>query len=147
MAAKEKILGILADEPSPQALNSALRYLAKCWANLFENTLVAQERPTLKSGPSAGMIYNVAASGGCRVPRLLGCYEKTLEPIIETITAAASTLIINIGCAAGYYAVGLARHLPNTIVWTRDSDKIACEKCMALAATNHVDGPVTVGAN
>ncbi|MFT4916858.1 MAG: hypothetical protein ACI9C3_002729, partial [Yoonia sp.] len=33
---------------------------------MFEKTLVAQERPTLKSGPSAGMIYNVAASEGCR---------------------------------------------------------------------------------
>ena len=105
MAAKEKVLNILADEPSPQALNAALRYLAKWWADLFENTLVAQEGPTLKSGPPAGMIYNVAASEGCRVPRLLGCYEKTLEPIIETITAAASTLIIDIGCAEGYYAV------------------------------------------
>jgi methylase of polypeptide subunit release factors len=114
---------------------------------LFEKTLVAQERLTLKSGPSAGMIYNVAASEGCRVPRLLGCYEKTLEPIIETITAATLTLIIDIGCAAGYYAFGLARRLPNTFVWARDADKIAREKCMALAATNHVGGPVKVEAN
>jgi hypothetical protein len=145
VAAKEKVLQILAEEPSPQALNAALRHLAKWRAKLLENTLVAQEGTTIKSGPFAGMIYNVVASEGCRVPRLLGCYEKTLGPIIETIIGAAPPLIIDIGCAEGYYAVGLARRLPNTIVWARDADKIAREKCVALAATNDVGGRVKVG--
>ena len=85
MAAKEKILGILADEPSPQALNAALRYLAKWWADLFENTLVAQEGPTLKSGPPAGMIYNVAASEGCRVPLCWDVMKKRLSQLLKLL--------------------------------------------------------------
>lgn len=145
IAAKERVLELLAGDPTPQRLDAALRHLAKWRAKLLENTLIAQNGTTITAGPFRDMIYDVAASEGGRVPRLLGVYEKTLRPVIEQIIADAPPLIIDVGCAEGYYAIGLARRLPDSIIWARDTDQAAQEKTSALAASNHVGARVKVG--
>lgn len=66
----------------------------------------------IKYGPFAGMNYDVAASEGGGAPRLLGGYEASLAPIINDIVEAKPDLIIDVGCAEGYYAIGMARRLP-----------------------------------
>lgn len=142
---KQKVLELLDGDPTPQKLEAALRHLSKWRVKLLENTLIAQNGTTITAGPFKDMIYDVPASEGGRVPRLLGAYEKTLTPIIESIIAAAPPLIIDVGCAEGYYAVGLARRLPDSIVWARDTDEIAQERATALAASNHVSNRVKVG--
>lgn len=97
------------------------------------------------SGPFEGLNYDTQASEGARIPRLLGCYEATLHPIFEEIIEAEPSLIIDIGCAEGFYAIGLALRLPNAIVWARDANDAAQEKCSALADLNGVAGRVKVG--
>jgi trans-aconitate methyltransferase len=47
---------------------------------------------------------------------LLGCYEQPLQPFIEQAIEAQYSTILNIGCAEGYYAVGMARRMPQTRV-------------------------------
>jgi len=136
---------LLKGDPSPAQLNNALRLLAKWRAKLLENTLVAQSGTKVQTGPFAGLDYAVAASEGARIPRLLGCYENTLHPIFEGIIAAEPPLVIDVGCAEGYYAVGLATRLPNATIWARDADEGAQEKCAALAELNGVAGRVKVG--
>ena len=44
-------------------------------------------------------------------PKLLCCYEAELHPAIERAAARNPQLIVTIGCAEGYYAVGMARVL------------------------------------
>ena len=143
--AKQHVLALLDGDPTPQRLDAALRHLAKWRAKLLENTLTAQNGTTIMSGPFKDMIYDVPASEGGRVPRLLGAYEKTLIPVIESIIAAAPPLIIDVGCAEGYYAVGLARRMPDSIIWARDTDETAQERAIALAKSNHVSNRVKVG--
>jgi precorrin-6B methylase 2 len=46
--------------------------------------------------------------------KLLGLYEQQLFPYIENIINDAPDLILNIGCAEGYYGVGFAKRLPNS---------------------------------
>ena len=136
---------LLEGEPSPAQLNKALRLLGKWRAKLIENTLVAQNGTKVQSGPFAGLDYAINASEGARIPRLLGCYEKTLHPIFERIIAADPRLIIDVGCAEGYYAVGLATRILNATVWARDANEQAQERCAELAELNGVAGRVKIG--
>ena len=64
------------------------------------------------SGPFAGMRHGDIAVGSVLTVKLLGTYEKELWPIIDQIIATAYPLIIDIGAAEGYYAVGLAMRIP-----------------------------------
>ncbi|MGD9863461.1 MAG: hypothetical protein AB7S99_09630, partial [Pseudodonghicola sp.] len=132
-------------QPSVQSLTQVYRLLAKWRARLIENTLVRRQGPVVGSGPFAGMDYGVGATEGARVARLLGCYEASLAPIIETIVARAYDLVIDIGCAEGYYAVGLARRMPAAQVIARDASPAARAACAALAERNGVSGHIEIG--
>ena len=73
------------------------------------------------------------------MPKLLGCYEQPLEPILqEIIENGTYTAIIHIGCAEGYYAVGMARLMPGTRVFAYDINPRAVETCKFLAEKNAV---------
>ena len=56
------------------------------------------------------MSYLSEAVGSALGPKLLGCYEMELHPPLEAIIDGRFELLIDIGSAEGYYAVGfLAR--------------------------------------
>jgi SAM-dependent methyltransferase len=84
------------------------------------------------------MEYAVRAAEGSRSARLLGAYEASLAPVIEEIIARAYPLVIDIGAAEGYYAVGLARRMPGTTVIACDLNPSARALCHALAEANGV---------
>lgn len=136
---------ILSGPPSPTSLEASLRYLAKWRAELVANTLEAREGRVVVSGPFKGMAYVVKASEGTRSARLLGAYEASLHPVIETIIARSPDLVMDIGSAEGYYAVGLALRLPQARVLARDASPRAQELCAALALANGVAGRVEIG--
>lgn len=131
--------------PSAANLTRALRYLAKWRAELVANTVAAREGAVVASGPFKGMLYGVRASEGTRAARLLGVYEASLHPVIETIIAKAPELVIDIGSAEGYYAVGLARRLPAARVLARDANPAAQRLCHELAVANAVADRVEIG--
>lgn len=139
------LLDIVSSEPTSDQLNQALRLLAKWRAKLIENSVMQKSGTRIKHGPFAGMNYDTTASEGGRVPRMLGAYETTLAPIIDEIVARGPKLIIDVGCAEGYYAVGLARRLPSATIWARDANAAAQTKCRELAQTNGVVERVEVG--
>ena len=136
---------LLDAEPTTKQLNDALRLLAKWRAHLIENTVANKTGRTIKHGPFTGMNYGVPASEGGGVPRLLGAYEASLAPIIDQIVAQTPDLIIDVGSAEGYYAVGLARRLPHATIWARDANPAAQSKCAKLAALNGVEDRVEIG--
>ena len=84
-------------------------------------------------------------SEGSRSARLLGCYEASLVPVIEEIIARAYPLVIDIGSAEGYYAVGLARRMSESRILARDQSQKAQTMCGQLAALNGVADRVEVG--
>jgi SAM-dependent methyltransferase len=144
-AATDGLRRLLEGEPSPDRLNAALRHLAKWRAALLDNTLAARDGTTVLAGPFAGMAYPVRAAEGARAARVLGAYEASLEPVIETIVSRPYACVIDIGCAEGYYAVGLARRMPQARVLARDTSEQAQALCRALAKANAVADRVEVG--
>lgn len=136
---------ILGDEPTPQRLNMALRHLAKWRAHVLENHLVERSGDRILSGPFEGMAYPVRTSEGSRNPRLIGSYEACLAPVIEEIAAGGYDRVVDVGCAEGYYAVGLALRLPQARVFARDTDPKAHELCLRLAEANGVADRIDIG--
>lgn len=124
--------------PSPETLNAAFRLLAKWRSVVIGNTLAARHGTTITHGPFKGMSYATPASEGSFPARLLGVYEASLAPVIEAIISRAYPLVIDVGCAEGYYAVGLARRMPASIIWARDASATAQDLCRDLARQNGV---------
>ena len=135
------------DNSAEQAqLNNALRLLSKWRSVLIQNTLLKQQGTVVMQGPLAGMDFLPQSAEGCHIAKLLGCYEQPLQPFIEKAIVNAYTVILNIGCAEGYYAVGMAKRMPSTQIMAFDLNPKAQEVCAALALKNGVSDRVKVGA-
>lgn len=135
------------DNASQQAqLNNALRLLSKWRSVLIQNTLLQQQGTSVMQGPLMGMNFLAQSAEGCHIAKLLGCYEQPLQPFIEAAIEANYKTILNIGCAEGYYAVGMARRMPSTKVFAFDLNPKAQEVCTALAEQNGVSERVQVSA-
>ena len=98
------------------------------------------------SGPFENMKLPDQKSWGSGdvVPKSLGCYEGELHGAVETAIGRNPDLVINVGCAEGYYAVGLARRLPGTLVHAFDIDARAQAVCAAAAQENGVHRRIAV---
>jgi precorrin-6B methylase 2 len=53
--------------------------------------------------------------------------------------------VVDVGCAEGYYAVGLARMMPDVTVYAHDIQEKARVACADLAARNGVSDRVVIG--
>ena len=105
------------------------------------------EAPVVRHGPFSGLRYPAYdAFGSLLCPKLIGSYEKELQPVIGPLFAETYTDIIDIGCAEGYYAVGLAKVFPDAQVWAFDPEPKAMESCREMADLNGVAGRVHIGA-
>jgi hypothetical protein len=96
------------------------------------------------AGPFEGMLYCEGASGSALLPKLIGSYECELHPALETVLQRNYPLVVDIGCAEGYYAVGLARRLPSSIIYAFDIDSEARRLCRRMAEANRVSDAVVV---
>jgi hypothetical protein len=90
------------------------------------------------------MDYISQSSGSSYYPKLLGTYEKELHESIARIRKQQPNLIVDIGAAEGYYAVGLAMLLPEASVLTFDIDGQAREHLRKLAERNGVTDRVQI---
>ena len=127
-------------------LNNALRLLAKWRSVLIQNTVLKHHGTTVWQGPVQGLDFLPQSAEGCHIAKLMGCYEQPLQAHIQAAIEAQYPVVLNIGCAEGYYAVGMARHMPTTQVLAHDLDPKAQQICAGLAARNGVSQRVTVGA-
>lgn len=140
----ERLQALVQGDLGLTQLESALRLLAKWRAHVLANTLRKRSGTTILAGPFKGMDYSVAASEGAWCARLLGVYEASLAPVLETVIARAYPQVIDVGCAEGYYAVGLAARMAGTQVFAHDMDANARELVASLAAANGVADRVQV---
>ena len=145
---RQQLLGDLAHLQADEAtqLNNALRLLSKWRSVLIQNTLLQQHGTVVMNGPLRGLDFLPQSAEGCHIAKLLGCYEQPLLPYIESAIQANYPLVINIGCAEGYYAVGMARQMASTRVLAFDLNPDAQRVCAELAAKNGVADRVTVDA-
>lgn len=145
---RQQLLGNLAQPQPDEAaqLNNALRLLSKWRSVLIQNTLLQHQGTVVMDGPLRGLDFLPQSAEGCHIAKLLGCYEQPLLPYIEQAIQANYPTLLNIGCAEGYYAVGMARRMSGTQVLAFDLNPKAQEVCTALVAKNGVADRVTVGA-
>lgn len=96
-------------------------------------------------GPFAGMAYpSYAAVGSSLSPKIIGSYEHELHAQLNALRSRTFPLIVNVGCAEGYYAVGLARCFPTSEVLAYDLSPYARPLCAAMAELNGVGHRVKV---
>ncbi len=101
---------------------------------------------TVKHGVFAGMKYpKMASIGSALYPKLLGSYEKEIEPLLQRICNTNYTEIVDIGCAEGYYAVGLAMRVSNAKVFAFDTSTKAIRLCSRMAELNDVSEKLFTG--
>lgn len=107
-------------------------------APIFQDRLVM-------NGPFKGMYYpKMQSIGSSLTPKLLGSYESELHEIIEEFCSQKYTDIIDIGCAEGYYAVGMAIRIPSAEVHAFDTDSKAREICKLMVEANKVKNRVFI---
>jgi hypothetical protein len=73
------------------------------------NEMIDEFGLSVLRGPFQGMRYPKSSlAGRDGIPILFATYELELHPIIEEVAKEKYDRIIDVGCAEGYYAVGLA---------------------------------------
>lgn len=142
-----QVLGIIEQDDTSDGVKLAriTRLLGKYRAEQIKNRVVSECGQVVQSGPFAEMRLLDRVAEGCYVPKLLGCYEQELHPLIESFGQADYECVLDIGCAEGYYAVGLARMLPDVDVYAHDRDEKAQSLCKQMAEMNDVSDRVHVG--
>lgn len=98
----------------------------------------------VQGGPFAGMAFHPCAPEQAYLPLLTGSYEAETHGFIEAALARHPATIVDVGCEAGYVAVGLARRAPWARVVGFDIDPAMRERCRALASANGVDDRLAV---
>ena len=143
---KKQVIQILSlkERDDISGLNDALRLLAKHRSLLIQNTLIQNEGLKVHQGPLSGLDFIKQSSEGCHIAKLLGCYEQPLLPYIEHAINQNYNSIINIGCAEGYYAVGMALRMPKTHFYAFDIDDASQVACLELAKKNLVEDRLDV---
>ena len=100
---------------------------------------------TVLHGPFQGMAYdNRVFCCSAIWPKLLGSYEREIHPWLEEIFQKKYDGIVDVGCAEGYYAVGLAWKMKGTPVYAYDVSEAARAQCRQLAEANRVEGQVEI---
>lgn len=117
--------------------NTSLFDRMNCLMFQLTGGLVAQ-------GPFAGMRYLSSSVGSALAPKLVGSYEEEIQPWIEDSITKGYELVIDVGCAEGYYAVGMAIRMLNARVIAYDVSEVARRLCRELAHLNDVGGRVEV---
>ena len=87
-------------------------------------------------GPFSGMTYPPRSLDRHVTDKLLGTYEMELHPFLEEAIKAGPEQVIDIGSAEGYYAVGMARRLPDATIVAFDADSWARERTAEMAQVN-----------
>lgn len=96
----------------------------------------------VQTGPFKGLQYFDKPIWGIISNKWLGSYESELAVLIQHIIATPYQVIFDIGCAEGWYVVGLATHIPSARVVAFDTDPISRLQCLELARLNEVSSRI-----
>jgi precorrin-6B methylase 2 len=103
---------------------------------------------TVLNGPLKGLKYpGFRSKNSSLYSKLIGSYEKELHGVFDEIIATLYEQILDVGCAEGYYAVGLALKMPQVTVYAYDIDAEARELTSKMAELNGVAERVKVSNN
>jgi hypothetical protein len=131
-------------QPVPHRVGDGLRLLAKHRSEVLTRELGPRLGTTVLRGPFAGLVFGAGSTEGSYLPKVLGTYESELHAVVSSAVDGGYAQVIDIGCAEGYYAVGLARLLSGIPVHAFDIDPASRARCAAMAQANRVAERVTV---
>jgi hypothetical protein len=108
--------------------------------------LLAGGDPVVQAGPFAGLTYPPGRLPDVDAPiaKLLGVYEHEIAWVFERAIARNTSTFIDVGCADGYYAVGMAHASPATTTFAYDISSSARELCAETAIASAVEGRVRI---
>jgi len=88
-------------------------------------------------GPFGGMRYYNRTVWGPVTSKWLGSYEEELHEVVANWCRRGEfQTVVDVGCAEGYYAVGMARALPRAHVFAYDADPWARKLTRELGELN-----------
>ena len=97
------------------------------------------------AGPFQGMHYgSTKALCSALYPKLLGTYEHELAGVFEAALGRNHPLVVDVGAADGYYAVGFAFRQAGTRVIAYDQDPRARAELAKLAELNGVAARIEI---
>ncbi len=100
---------------------------------------------TVKSGPFKGLKYPKFESRNSSLySKLLGSYEKELHEVFNKVIQHGYDQILDIGCAEGYYAVGLALKIPQAKIFAYDVEPRARQLTYEMSKLNGVESRINI---
>jgi len=93
----------------------------------------------IKRGPFVGMKYFPVSHGSALLPKILGTYEKELHPYIFELSANSWDIVVDVGAAEGFYAIGLSLLLRPKMTFCYDTNLQTHRTLQKLATINSVD--------
>ena len=91
------------------------------------------------NGPFRGLKYTSKASCSALLPKLVGSYEEPIHSWLEEIISSHRySAMVDVGCAEGFYAVGLASVIPAARIYAYDINETALRQAEKLALLNNV---------
>lgn len=124
----------------PSGARASARWLTMPRWQLAAALVRLAARNTVVAGPFAGMKLSLSpVSSRHHLGYVLGTQEMELREVIERAIARGHRHIINVGAADGYYAVGLARRLPQAAVTAFETLDAMHPVLKRVAALNGVE--------
>lgn len=83
---------------------------------------------------------------GDTAAKLMGVYEDELHDFVEQSISQKPDIVINVGCAEGYYSVGYASRMPNTPVLAVDIEPRSADIVKDTATANQLQNVQAITA-
>ena len=110
----------------------------------IEHLVRSRTKGRVHSGPFRGMRFIDGAAGSVHIAKLLGIYERELNACLEEACALNFLLIVDVGAAEGYYAVGMALRNPTARVTAFEMDTRARAALAEKVRLNDVGNRVEI---
>lgn len=115
--------------------------------DLYTKQFLAKYGYLVVGGPFKGMKYIPEAVGSGYLVKLVGVYEEILHEAISAIISRKYTTMIDIGCAEGYYLIGVGMKNSNIKLVGYDIDAKALELTKKLYSVNNLSNELQLITN
>jgi hypothetical protein len=122
-------------------------YRARQGITTAAERLASEQGAIVSAGPFVGLRYPADRLADVDTPvgKLTGVYEEEIHQPFEAAIARGVTTFLDVGCADGYYAVGMPYRSPGLITHAFDLSADARELCRRVARINDLEDRVNVG--
>lgn len=103
-----------------------------------------QNKRQVDGGIFSGMQYVNESVCSSNTPKLLGCYEAELHPVFKHLLNTPFEIVIDVGAAEGYYAVGCALRWPRAKIVAFETTETGRNLLYEVACANQVESRIEI---